>query len=67
VRVARIGNDAVNWLFPCCQPTPDIGTEYRDVLIGQLLRIFGIQILRPVDSISCVPLQVLAFLVELAQ
>src|ERR1700723_2012536 len=49
------------------ETVPEVGAENRDALVGNLLRIFRIEILRPVDARGGVPLQVLALLVELAE
>src|SRR5947199_115314 len=46
------------------EPLPHGRAEDRDRLVGQLLRIFRIEVLRPVDAGVGVPLELLALLVE---
>src|SRR5258708_1557044 len=49
------------------QPIPQVGSENRNTLVGQLLRIFRVEVLRPVDARGGIPLEIFALLVELAQ
>jgi hypothetical protein len=48
-------------------PVPDVGAEDRDLLVGQLLRVLGIEVERPVDPRVAVPLPLLALLVQVQQ
>src|SRR5439155_6251473 len=50
-----------------CHPVPDVGAEDRDLLVGKLLGILGIEVERPVDARVAVPLPVLALLVEVQE
>ena len=50
-----------------CHPVPDVGAEDRDLLVGKLLGILGIEVERPVDARVAVPLPLLALLVEAQQ
>src|SRR5439155_12980784 len=43
---------------------PHLRAEDRDRLVGQLLRVLGVEVLRPVDARVRVPLEVLRLLVE---
>jgi len=43
---------------------PDIRAVDRDRLVRQLLRVLGIEVLRPVDARVRVPLEVLRLLIE---
>ena len=49
------------------EPVPHVGAEDRDRFVGELLRVLGVEILRPVDPDLGVPLLLLALRVQADQ